>query len=97
MREIELHFNDKSKPALSGDSKGEEAFKEQVAPFITEEDYKKGFVIVFPQHIEMIGSSFMQGFSREMIKKIGYQGVVSKIVFKTQNESMSQELYDDLV
>lgn len=97
MKEITLQFQDKSKPALSGDPQGEETFKTQVQPYLQEKDYSDGFKIIFPNHIEMIGSSFMQGFSREMIKKIGYKGVVSKVKFETQSETMSQELYDDLV
>lgn len=97
LKQINLEFEPLNMPSLSGDSKGEATFKEQVESKLTNDDYKNGFIIKFPDHISIIGASFLQGFVREMVRKIGYDGIMSRVHFETSDEELTKEVYDDIL
>lgn len=94
--EIKLEFKDQTLPSLSGDDYGEEVYMEQVQPKVKSSDFENGFIITFPDYISIIGASFLQGFCRQLINKIGYDGIQKKIIFKTSSEELTQEVYDDI-
>ncbi|WP_273754698.1 hypothetical protein [Leuconostoc mesenteroides] len=93
---ITLKFDDLSLPSLSGDPDGERAFNTQVKPKLDESDYENGIIIKFPDYISIIGASFMQGFSRFFVQKIGYDGIKERIEFQTSSKELTQEVYDDI-
>lgn len=93
---IILKFEDLSLPSLSGDSDGEKVFNNQVKPKLEESDYEKGIIIKFPDYISIIGASFMQGFSRYFVQRIGYDGIKNKVEFQTSSDELTQEVYDDI-
>lgn len=97
LKQINLEFEPLSMPSLSGDAKGEAVFKKQVEPKLLESDYQNGFIIKFPDHISIIGASFLQGFVREMVRKIGYDGIVNRVRFETSDEELTKEVYDDIL
>lgn len=96
-KKIVLNFGEKSLPAVSGNENGIYIYKKQVEGKLSEEDYQRGFIIEFPNQIEIIGSSFLQGFCKEMIKKIGYDGIQQKVQFITSSEELTREIYDDII
>lgn len=95
-KKISLAFKNNSMVAVAGDEFGRQIFEEQVKSQLTSEDYEKGFEIIFPDQIEIIGSSFIQGFSNHIIGTIGYDGIRDKVIFKTSSSDLTEEIYDDL-
>ena len=51
---------------------GVEVYKKQIEPQM---DYCKRTEIVFPESIEIIASSFIQGMFATIIEKVGYKGI----------------------
>lgn len=43
-------------------------------------DVSREFVIAFPEQVEMISSSFVQGFFEEIVEVIGVKGVEDRLV-----------------
>lgn len=64
---IELKF-DKSISRLAGNSLGQEIYKQQVEGKI---DFSGMTTIVFPEYIEDIAISFIQGFTTKIFEGIG--------------------------
>lgn len=63
---IELKFKN-SLNKLAGNKFGERVYNEQVKEKV---DFKDKVVIVFPEIIEDIAISFVQGFTKEILEKI---------------------------
>lgn len=83
---------DEKLSGLAGFPYGEEIYKKQIKPNLTEEDYENGFIIVFPTNIERIASSFVQGFFAELIKKIGFDELVEKIEIRSSSKELSKNI-----
>lgn len=77
---FELTFQDKSLSKLTGNKYGRSIFNNQVKEFIS---YDKPITIVFPDYIDNIGSSFIQGFFDEMVGKIGFSGIKESVEIKS--------------
>ncbi len=97
LKQIDLKFEPLNMPSLSGDQNGEAIFQKQVKPRLTEIDYENGFIIKFPDHISIIGASFLQGFVRDLVRKIGYDGIIERVHFETADEELTKEVYDDIL
>ncbi|MDD9139045.1 hypothetical protein H7198_05445 [Fructobacillus sp. CRL 2054] len=84
---------------LAGVSKGKETFKTQVEPLITPEvlNSPDPITIQFPDSIVIIGISFWDGFSEELINKVGYDGIAKRVHFGTSSDRLTQELYDYMI
>lgn len=65
---IALEIKDKSLTKLAGNSYGRKLFNEQVNGKI---DLEQPFVIEFPEQIDYLASSFIQGFLGKSILKSG--------------------------
>lgn len=89
---IDLEFN-KSITRLAGNPYGREVFNNQVKDKI---DYNKINILNFPDNIEKIASSFVQGFFAEIVAKIGYEQVFEKIKVKSIHETLVENIYKDL-
>ena len=47
---------------------------------------------IFPNHIERVASSFVQGFFSYIIKKIGYDGFEQKIHIEAANSNLVESI-----
>lgn len=90
--EIHLVF-DKSTTRLVGNPYGKTVYKQQVKEKL---DFTKKNVIMFPNNIVKVASSFTQGLFSEIIGLIGYSGVEKMIEIETGNEELTKNMYEDL-
>lgn len=88
MIEIKLEFP-KSETRLAGFPYGETVYKQQVANDIKFDDK---ITIVFPDQIEKIASSFVQGFFAAIVDAIGYKGIDDKVTIKSRNEALTASI-----
>lgn len=69
-KKINIKF-DNTIVRISGNQYGQNIYEEFVEPYIPELlEKKEKYIIVFPQNIEYIGSSFIQGFMKKICMKI---------------------------
>lgn len=76
MSKFELQF-DKALTRLSGFDLGEEMYDTQIKGKIDFND--QIITIVIPERVDLIGSSFIQGFFKEIVANIGISGIANKI------------------
>jgi hypothetical protein len=91
-KRIELIFN-KATTRLAGNPYGKDVYDKQVKNKI---DFSRVNVISFPENIEKVASSFVQGFFSEIIKEVGYIGFQNIIILDIKNESLKKEIMRDL-
>ncbi|MBS9335583.1 hypothetical protein LQZ24_04740 [Fructobacillus sp. M1-13] len=94
MKTFELKFSD---PALGDVMMGRETYDQQVRPKVNSQILNGELVIRFPEHITIIGDSFIRGFARPLIDVIGLDGVRSRVHFVTLRDRLTKELYVGLV
>lgn len=92
MNKIELSF-DKAQTCLAGFPYGEDVYKQQVEGKINIDDNVE---IVFPDQIEMVASSFVQGFFSVLVKQIGYLGIEKNIDIKSSSDELTQSMWENL-
>lgn len=90
---IVLKF-DKATTKLAGNPYGRAVFQEQLNNKI---DYNKKNIIVFPDNIERVASSFTQGMFSEIIKEIGYTNLDKIIEIRAGSDELAKRIYEDLV
>ena len=90
---IKLEF-DKAATRLAGNSYGKSEFEKQVKDKI---NYEVLNIIIFPDQIEKIASSFTQGFFAEVIEKIGYARFNEVIKIEAKDEKLANTIYSDLL
>ena len=88
MNEIYLRF-DKMIVGLAGYDYGKTVYEEQVS--------NKKIIIVFPDQIQRIASSFIQGFFDEIVKRIGIAGIEKQIEIKSKKKDMKQIILNNLL
>ena len=59
-------------------------------------DFTNDLVIVFPESIDRIASSFIQGFFSEIMSQIGYSGVKNRIEFRSSISNLKDFVLDNL-
>lgn len=89
---IELKF-EKATTRLAGNPYGRAVFNEQVKSKI---DYTKMNIIVFPNSIEKIASSFVQGFFALIIEQVGYSEFDKYVKIETGKEELTRNMREDL-
>lgn len=67
---------DKTVTKLTGNTLGRKIYDDQVAPYI---DFNSDMTFIFPKSIDLLGSSFIQGFFKEIVKTITIRGVEEKV------------------
>lgn len=78
---FELSFEDKTISNLTGNKYGRTIYANQIKPHIS---YDIPITIVFPQYIDNIASSFIQGFFDEMVGAIGISGIEQLVEIKSE-------------
>lgn len=92
MNKIELRF-DKAQTCLAGFPYGKDVYKQQVEGKINIDDNVE---IIFPDQIEMVASSFVQGFFSVLVKQIGYLGIEKNIEIKSSSDNLTQSMWENL-
>lgn len=90
---IELVFG-KADTRLAGNPYGRSVYKEQVEGKI---DFSGKNVICFPQNIEKIASSFVQGFFAEIINQIGFEKIQDVIRISASSDKIVDNMWKDLL
>ena len=85
-KRIELKF-DKSVMRLAGYQYGKNIFI----------DYSQKTVIVFPQQIIRIASSFVQGFFEKIIENVGVSGIGKVILIEPSDSKLYDSIIDNLI
>lgn len=85
--EITLKFDDLFL-ALVGREYGERVYKEQIAPH----KYHDHITLVFPEHVQVIASSFAGGLLGAQVEKLGYDRVKAK--YKIKNEELARQIWE---
>lgn len=89
---VKLVFN-KTITKLAGFPYGESVFQEQVKDVI---NLLEPCEIIFPNHIERIASSFVQGFFADIVDAIGYQRIEDNITIVTATEELTEDIWNKL-
>lgn len=93
MKRIELSFG-KADTRLAGNPYGRDVFSKQVKDVI---DYSDVNTIVFPNSIDKIASSFVQGFFAEVIEKIGYARFTEVVKIEAKTDELVKQIFEDLL
>ena len=88
MTKINLEFP-KSETRLAGFPYGEAVYNEQVKDKIS---FDGEIEIVFPNQIEKVASSFVQGFFAAIVAAIGYKGVEQQINITSRSDSLTSSI-----
>ena len=78
---------------LAGNKYGKVIYQTQVRDII---NLDEEVIIIIPEQIDRAASSFVQGFFDDIIKKIGIEGVKSRINFQTNIPNFKQFVIDNL-
>ena len=79
---------------LAGYPYGLSIYQTQVKGII---DIMQPCTIVFPNHIERVASSFVQGFFAEIINEIGYQRIENNITLVTSSQELTDDIWNKLI
>lgn len=90
--DIVLQF-DKATTRLAGNPYGRNIYTDQVESKI---NYDTLNVIVFPDNIEKVASSFVQGFFAKIVEKVGYAEFDNVISIKAKTEELADNIRNDL-
>lgn len=74
--------------ALAGREYGERVYKEQIAPH----KYHDHITLVFPEHVQVIVSSFAGGLLGEQVEKWGHEKVKAK--YNIKNEELARQIWE---
>ena len=92
-KRIELKV-DKTVTRLAGYSLGKKMYEDQMKKYI---DLSEPFVLVFPNNIKKLASSFIQGMFGELVEIIGISGIERQIEVESINSKMKKEIIDNLI
>lgn len=84
---------DKATTRLAGNPYGRKQFELQVKDKI---DYNAINTIVFPDQIEKVASSFVQGFFAEVVEKVGYSRFDNLIKIEAKDVNLANNIHNDL-
>jgi hypothetical protein len=90
---IKLKF-EKSLEGLAGYEFGMETYKNQVENRI---NFDQKITIVFPDNIQRIASSFIQGFFENIVQHIGVSGVEKNIEINSTKEELKKIIISNLL
>lgn len=91
MVEIELVFAEGNR-GLAWFDKGVKTYEEQVKPNYTGINDK--ITLKFPEHIEQVTSSFVQGLFDEWIHSNGYQWIQENVIIETSGDYLREAIWD---
>ena len=79
---------------LAGYDFGKETFEMQVKNKV---DMSKPIILVFPDNISKLASSFIQGFFGEWVEQIGIAGIEKNVIVESSNSNMHKEIVENLL
>ena len=90
---FELKF-DKALTKLSGFDLGKDMFDEQLKGKV---DYTQEKIeIIIPNRVDLIGSSFIQGFFEDFVNNIGISGIEKKVVIVSSITNIKEMVVENL-
>lgn len=89
-----IFIEDKTVTKLAGNEYGREIYNQQVKGKI---DFNNKICISFPERIDYIGSSFIQGFFAEIVSNIGIKGVEDNVVIISSIEDEKKDIINNLL
>lgn len=92
MNKINLEF-DKMLTRLAGNMYGSEVYNDQVKNKIKWEEQNQ---IIFPDRIDRIAISFIQGFSKEIVKKIDKNEIEKLLIFKVSSKELEEKILNSI-
>lgn len=78
---------------LAGNKYGKVIYQTQVRDNI---NLDEEVVFIIPEQIDRAASSFVQGFFDDIIKRIGIEGIKTRITFQTSIPNFKQFVIDNL-
>lgn len=90
--EINLTFA-KTLNSLAGFDYGVQIYDEQLKGKI---DLTRDFTLVFPEQIEIVASSFVQGLLSEIVDNIGLLSTENKLHIKARDEKLAERIMDKI-
>lgn len=85
---------DKTINILVGFDAGKNTYEKQVKDKIV---FNENLTIIIPNNIKRIGSSFTQGFFKEIKEKIGIRGIENQIEIKSDEINFKDSVIENLV
>lgn len=89
---IELKF-DKTISGLAGNDFGYEEFKKQIRDKF---NYEANNIIVFPDTIQKVAISFIQGMFKDILEKIDKNIVENYITIQSSSEQLTKKIVDNI-
>ena len=71
-----------------------EVYENQIKDKINWEEVNE---IIFPQQIDRIAVSFIQGFAKEILKKVDKNDVEKLFVFKASNKELEDKILNNII
>ena len=93
MNEKLLKF-DKMYSGLASNPFGKKTYIEQVKGKV---DESQKIRIVFPDQIESVASSFVQGFFADWIDRYGYGWIKDNIEIKARSKELEDKIYENIL
>ena len=90
---IELKFST-STSGLAGFDLGKETYEQQIESKY--ENYNEKLTLKFPDYVERVASSFVQGLFSELVNNIGYSGVKENVIIESKSEKLKNTIWDRL-
>lgn len=87
---------DKTFSGLAGFEYGKEIYEKQVKNELSKKDFEDGICIIFPENIQLVASSFVQGFFSELLSRFGYYGVLKFLEVKSSSKDLSEYIIESL-
>lgn len=85
---------DKSVTRLAGYHLGKDVYEKQVKGKV---DLTQPIILVFPDNIVRLASSFVQGFFGEWTELIGISGIENQIEIDSVNPQIKRDILDNLM
>lgn len=93
MNKINLVF-DKQLTRLAGNPFGAEIYDNQVKDKI---DWSTKNEIIFPNQIDRIAISFIQGFTKEILKRVEKNEVEKLFIFKASSPELEKKIINNIM
>ena len=78
---------------LCGKERGQFIFEQQIRQEIREViEKEKSFTIIFPEHIKMISSSFVDGLFEELLKEIGLGDLEKRLSIESSIPNLKEKM-----
>ena len=89
---IKLSFNN-ALTGLAGNPFGQSIYQKQVAPYLNPDQIN---IIAFPENIEDVAISFIQGLFKDIINQYGYEKVKQMIDIEAKDPFSKKKIWDKL-